>query len=108
MKRLRFVVGFFVLSLILGGASLLISKNAAAEGVGVDKRIDLRQDRQGDRHETTADGVEDRQESREGRRDCVGDGANCRSENRQDKREDRQGRTGDRKKNRGDRLEKRF
>jgi hypothetical protein len=108
MKTLRNFVWFVALSLVFGGASLLVLEKAAAEGLRVNKRVDSRQDRRGDRRENTADGVKDRHEFREGRRDCVGEGPDCRSENRQDKRQDRQERTVDRIQDRGNRLDKRF
>jgi len=108
MKRLRNFVWFVALSLIFGGASLLVLEKTAAEGLRVNKRVESRQDRRGDRRENTADGAKDRHEFREERRDCVGDGPDCRSENRQDKRGDRHERTGDRMQDRGNRLDKRF
>ena len=108
MKISRFFVWIVTLSLMLGGAPLLVPENAAADGLRVEKRIESRQGRRGDRRENIGDGVEDRQEFREGRRDSIGEGPESRMENRQDKREDRRERTGDRMEDRGKRLDKRF
>jgi hypothetical protein len=108
MKTLKNIVWVIAFSLVFGSASFLVSEDAAADGLRVNKRVESRQDRRGDRRENTADGVKDRHEFREGRRDCVGEGPDCRSENRQDKRQDRQERTVDRMQDRGDRLDKRF
>lgn len=108
MKTLRFVIWIVALSLMLGGAPLLVPENAAADGLRVQKRIEARQGRRGDRRENIGDGVEDRQDFREGRRESIGEGPESRMENRQDKRQDRRDRTGDRMEDRGKRLDKRF
>lgn len=67
--------------------------------LGMDTRIDRRQDAV----ENTADRVDDKQDFREERRDCVGDGPDCRSDNRQDKRQDTVDRSADRVDDRRDR-----
>jgi len=108
MKRLRFVVWVVALSLALGGTPFLVPEDVAAEGLRANKRVDVRQDRRGDRPANASDGVEDRQDFREGRRDSIGKGPEDRIDNRQDKRDDRRDRTGDRMEDRGKRLDKRF
>ncbi len=74
MKTVKWVVGFFVSSLIFGGTSLMIPEDTTAQVSRAGKRVDSRQGRRGDRRENTVDGAQDRQEHRDGRQDCVGDG----------------------------------
>jgi len=76
--------------------------------VGMEDRIDNRQERRGDAVDNTAQGVEDRQDFREQRRDCVGDGADCRQDNRHEKVNDSVDRTENRQNDRQDRRQKRF
>ena len=106
MNSLKLDICFLLITLLLGSVSFLIPYNAYA--VQAEKRIELRQDRRGDRQKNTAEGSQNRQDFRGQRRDCTGNGSDCRSDNRQNKRQERQGITGDRKKDRGERIDKRF
>ena len=85
-----------------------VPPDAVADGLRVEKRVDSRQGRRGDRRENTVDGIEDRHEFREGRRDSVGEGPEARVDNRKDKRGDRRDRTVNRADDRNKRVNKRL
>ena len=106
MNPLKLDIRLLFITLLLGSASFLMPHNAYA--VRAEKRIELRQDRRGDRQENTAKGSQNRQDFRGQRRYCTGNGPDCRSDNRQNKPQERQDITGDRQKDRGERIDKRF
>ena len=62
--------------------------STTANAVGMQDRVDSRQERRGDAVDNTAQGIEDRQDFRVERRDCIGEGANCRQDNRHEKAND--------------------
>ncbi len=79
-----------------------------ANAIGMQDRVDNRQERRGDAVDNTSQGIEDRQDFRKERRDCVGKGADCRQDNRHEKASDSLDRAQDRKGDRQDRMKKRF
>ena len=81
MKKSGIVMLGVIAAMIKGGALLSTPEDVSAEGLRMEKRIESRQDRRGDRRENVGDAVEDRQEFREGRHDSISEGPESRMEN---------------------------